>query len=93
MLKAIHVKISEEAFELLETIHRVSDIPKSRVVERAIRAAAKDYEDMPKAIKLLRAVEKAEQELADGRAHRWEDVKVEINAILKQKRSRKKMHG
>jgi len=39
MLKPLHVKISDEAFNLLERMHRVSDIPKSRIVDRALRAA------------------------------------------------------
>ena len=86
MLKPLHVKISEEAFDLLEKMHRVSDIPKSRLVDRALRAVAKDYEDGPKALKLLRAIEKADQDLAEGRARSLEDVIADIE----KKRKRKK---
>ena len=86
MLKPLHVKISDEAFNLLERMHRVSDIPKSRIVDRALRAVAKDYEDTPKALELLRIIEESERELAEGRAHKWEDVKAEIRAQLKRRR-------
>ena len=86
MLKPLHVKISQEAFELLEQIHRLSDIPKSRVVERAIRAAAKEYEDIPKALKLLRAIEQADRDLAEGRARRLEDVIADIKARRRRKK-------
>ena len=58
MLKPLHVKISGEAFEELNRMHRQSDIPKSRLVDRAIRTAAKEYENIPKALDLLRAVER-----------------------------------
>ena len=89
MLKPLHVKISEEAFELLEKMHRVSDIPKSRLVDRALRAVAKDYEDSPKALRLFRAIEEADRDLREGRVHSWEDVKDEMTAILKKRRSKR----
>lgn len=88
MLKPLHVKISEEAFELLEKMHRVSDIPKSRLVDRALRAVAKDYEDSPKALKLLRAIEEADRDLAEGRARLAEDVFADIEKNLKRRKRR-----
>lgn len=88
MLKPLHVKISEEAFELLEKMHRVSDVPKSRVVERGIRAVAKDFEDIPKALKLLRAIEDADRDLAEGRARRLEDVIADIEGKPRRKKRR-----
>ena len=88
MLKPLHVKISKEAFELLERMHHISDIPKSRLVERALRAVAEDYEDLPKALKLLRAIEQADEDLAQGRARSWEEVKADIEKGLKQKKRR-----
>ena len=88
MLKPLHVNISEEAFELLEKMHRVSDVPKSRVVERGIRAVAKDFEDIPKALKLLRAIEDADRDLAEGRARRLEDVIADIEGKPRRKKRR-----
>ena len=84
MLKPLHVKISEEAIEILERVHSRTDIPKSRLVERGIRSVAKDYADIPKALKLLRAIEEADQALAEGRVRSWEEIKYtsdELRAI------------
>ena len=86
MLKPLHVKISEEAFKMLERMHQVSDIPKSRLVDRALRAVAKDYEDSPKALRLLRAVEEADRDLAEGRARLLEDVVRDIEKNLKKRK-------
>ncbi len=88
MLKPLHVKISEEAFELLEKMHQISEIPKSRLVERALRSVVKDYEDAPKALKLLRAIEEADKDLEEGRARLAEDVFADIEKNLKRRKRR-----
>jgi hypothetical protein len=86
MLKPLHVKISDEALEILEKVHRSSDIPKSRIVERGIRSVAKEFADIPKALKLLRAVEEAEDDLHEGRARPLEEVVREIRRKRRRKR-------
>jgi hypothetical protein len=86
MLKSLHVKISKEAFELLEKMHGISDVPKSKIVERALRLVAKEYDDVRKGLALLRDLEEAEKDLSEGRARSWEDIKAELDGKKKQKR-------
>ena len=82
MLKPLHVKISEKAFRILEKVHRTSDIPKSRIVDRAIQLIEKEYTDIPKAMNLWRAIEEADADLREGRARPLEDVVKEIERKL-----------
>ena len=89
MLKPLHVKISDEALEILERTHRRTNIPKSKLVERGIRSVAKDYADIPKALKLLRAVEEAKEDLREGRARPWEEVIREIEHKRKSRQRKK----
>ncbi len=85
MLKPLHVKISEEAFLLLDQMNKKTDVPKSRLVERGLRAIAKEYERVPKAMELLRVMESAEEDYQAGRTKTWKNVKKEIEAKLKSK--------
>ena len=71
---------------MLERMHETTDIPKSRIVERAIRTVEGEYADIPKAMGLLRAIEEAEADFAEGRAKPLEEVRSEIE----KKRTRRR---
>ena len=89
MHKPLNTKINIRYYRLLDAMHRKSDIPKSRLIERALEILSKHLSDYDRGLALLKDIEDAERDYAEGRLKTWDQVKKEIEANKSSGKKRK----
>ena len=89
MHKPLNTKINIKYYRLLDAMHKKSDIPKSRLIERSLELMAKHLNRRAKADALLEAIEEGERDYAEGRTKSWDQLKSEIEHDIIVRKSKK----
>lgn len=79
MHKALNTKIRMKYYQLLDVLHKKSDISKARLIEKALDLMASHMEKRSRAEELLEAIEEAEQDFAGGRTKPLDAVLSDID--------------